>query len=139
MKLDPGAAVADRGDMESTTSASLPERRTAPLALRVGRAEVILTARDVQELLDALDTLVVGLERELAADPASAVATVTALDAYARLRCDLLVAPWRLGADPLELDAGGMARLRSVLADLAGYQRGAVGAGLAALRDALRA
>ena len=100
--------------------------RRSPLALRVGDAEVILLAGDVDLLGEAIDLLGVAIERarsETGRTSSDRAVTDEVLAELSMLKT-LLDTPVHGFADPaLEPGRAQIGLLRQVLADLSGYHR----------------
>jgi hypothetical protein len=114
-------------------------RRTGPVALRVGRRDVILFPAEVNLLVDGLDRYAIGLTKPVAGDnaPATTETLQQALTGLAALAKELTESSSRITDPPLEIDGERARLLRRVMVDIAGYQRGELPLGLYELRQAL--
>lgn len=111
-------------------------RRERPLLLRRGTLELVLPAADTNLLLDAIDRLVEGMHKARWNGNLPGIAE--ALNAHVErlhdLRDVLLTSSSSLTDPPLKLDRRLARLLRDVLADMRGYQRTDLTAGLLELR-----
>jgi hypothetical protein len=111
-------------------------RRERPLLLRRGTLELVLPADDTNLLLDAVDRLVDGMQKSRWDEdlPGIAVALNAHVDRLHDLQDVLLGSSSSLTDPPLKLDRRLSRLLRDVLADMRGYQRTDLTAGLLELR-----
>ena len=123
---------------EPAASSPIPQdRRTSPLALRAAGADFVVMANEVNVLLEATDVMSHALEEDIARHPESASVSRPVLESYKALRLALLTGSPSFADPPLVLDDETSRRLRSVLVDVGGYQRGELASALRQLRDAL--
>src|SRR5690242_17279986 len=113
--------------------------RARTLSVRYGNVHLILPGHDVNQLIEAIDTLAEGVRKaHLGRDvPGTAKALEGHLVALQRLK-DALSAPAHSLADsPLEITREQGRLLRQVLADITGYQRGELTSTMRELRRIL--
>jgi hypothetical protein len=114
-------------------------RRSRPLPVQVGNVHIVLTAADVNRLTDAISQLAAEMRKShLQSDQAP---TVEALRGHLadldELRGVLASASGSLAGPPFEITREQARLLRTVLADVTGYQRGELTAALRELRQIL--
>ncbi len=114
-------------------------RRERPLLMRRGTFELVLPADDTNLLLDAIDRLVEGMQKSRWDEDVPGV--LEALNAHVArlhdLRAVLVSSSSSLAAPPLKLERRIARLLRDVIADMRGYQRIELTAGLIELRRML--
>jgi hypothetical protein len=114
-------------------------RRERPLLMRRGLFELVLPADDANMLLDAIDRLVEGMQKSRWDEDLPGV--VEALNAHVErlydLRDVLVSSSSSLAGPPLKLERQIARLLRDVIADMRGYQRIDLTAGLIELRRML--
>ena len=126
--------------MSSTIDAARANgRRERPLLMRRGVFELVLPADDANMLLDAIDRLVEGMQKSRWDEDLPGV--VEALNAHVErlrgLQEVLLSSSSSLAGPPLKLERRIARLLRDVIADMRGYQRIDLTAGLSELRRML--
>jgi hypothetical protein len=116
-------------------------RRERPLPVRAGGAEVILVAADVNLLIDSIERFADGLRESYLNPerPGRAEVLRAQVDELQSLQEALATACSSLADPPLVIDTDRVGLLRKVLAEVTGYQRGELTAGLRALRLILAA
>jgi hypothetical protein len=110
--------------------------------VQVGDVHLVLSSADVTALASGFDRLVEGMVRshsEVAARPGMADALQAHLSDLQELRQAFVRSSGSLADPPLELDRGKARLVRSVLADITGYQRGDLTPGLRQLRELIAA
>jgi hypothetical protein len=116
------------------------EARTRPLAVAIGGEELILLGDEVNALLESIDKLVSAtyeaLRRSGANDNRIEISRRAIAD-YEELAEVLATSGTRFGDPPVEIDRERARLLRQVVADLDGYQRRELSAGLLDLRKRL--
>jgi hypothetical protein len=117
--------------------ASQPSR-VRPLAVQVGDVHLFLSSGDVELLLDGIDRLMAGMVKSHATSagrPGVAEALQAHIADLEGLRQVFSRPSVSLADPPLKLDRGEARLVRSVLADIDGYQRGDLTPGLRELRQ----
>jgi hypothetical protein len=114
-------------------------RRERPLLMRRGTLELVLPAEDANLLLDAIDRLVEGMQKSRWDENLPGV--LEALNAHVgrlhELQAVLVGSSSSLAGPPLKLERRIARLLRDVIADMRGYQRIDLTAGLIELRRML--
>jgi hypothetical protein len=114
-------------------------RRERPLLMRRGAFELVLPAADANMLLDAIDRLIEGMQKSRWDEDLPGV--LEALNAHVDRLHDLqevlVGSSTSLAGPPLKLERRIARLLRDVIADMRGYQRMDLTAGLIELRRML--
>ena len=111
--------------------------RLRPLLVEIGSDTVSLLSNDLSVLVLAIDAMIDGLRKaDVDQRPGLAEAREARIGDLETLRGRLMSPPGS-ALDPLTLDAAQTSLLRSVLADITGYQRRDLTPGLRELRQIL--
>jgi hypothetical protein len=110
------------------------------LAVQVGAEHLFLSSADVAALVEAIDRLTEGMLKShtgITAPPDIAGALQDSIRALHELRQAIVRTSGSLADPPLKLERSQKGLLRTVLADITGYQRGDLTPGLRQLRQLL--
>jgi hypothetical protein len=111
-------------------------RRSGPLSVRVGEADVMLTSLDATALIEGIEAWRRSLAKRLEESdkPETHEAATRRIGRLEQLEGLLVSAPSGLSDPPLELDDDQAKLVREALGELTGYQRSELSVGLRELR-----